>query len=308
MKCILFGGGGFIGSAIAERLLLDDQNLRIFERQEVMPHRDYKSHEHVEWVTGDFQNIDDVSKALEGIDVVVHLVSTTLPKNSNDDLVFDVQSNLVATLHMLNAMVKQNIKRIIFISSGGTVYGLPLTLPITEMHPTNPLVSYGITKLSIEKYLLLYQRFYGLKPTILRVSNPFGERQRIETDQGAASVFIHRALQGKPIDIWGDGSITRDYIYIENVADAVHKAIHYQGEENLFNISSGTGTSINELITYLEDIIGCTIVRKYHPQRTFDVQTNVLDNSRARNELSWSPQISLRDGLIKTTQWIKKQL
>ncbi len=308
MKCILFGGGGFIGSAIADRLLLDDQNIRIFERREVVPHRDYKKNEQVEWVTGDFQNIDDVSKALEGMDVVVHLVSTTLPKNSNDDLVFDVQSNLVATLHMLNAMVKQNIKRIIFISSGGTVYGLPLSLPITEMHPTNPLVSYGITKLSIEKYLLLYQRFYGLKPTILRVSNPFGERQRIESDQGAASVFIHRALQGKPIDIWGDGSITRDYIYIENVADAVNKVIHYQGEENLFNISAGTGTSINELITYLEDIIGCTIVRKYHPQRTFDVQTNVLDNSRAKNELSWSPQISLRDGLIKTTQWIKKQL
>lgn len=308
MKCILFGGGGFIGSAVTDRLLSDGHSLRIFERRDVLPHRNFQKNEQVEWMTGDFQNVDDVSKALEDIDIVLHLVSTTLPKNSNDNLIFDVQSNLVSTLQMLNAMVQQKVKRIIFISSGGTVYGLPLSLPITEAHPTNPLVSYGITKLSIEKYLLHYHRFYDIKPTILRVANPFGERQRIETDQGAASVFIHRALRGEPIDIWGDGTITRDYIYIENVADALVKAINYQGNECIFNISSGIGTSINELITYIEEIIGCSIVCKYYPQRAFDVQINVLDNILAKKELSWNPQISLRDGLVKTVQWIKKQL
>ena len=295
-----------------QRLLTDywliTYSLRIFERRDVLPHRNFQKNEQVEWMTGDFQNVDDVSKALEDIDIVLHLVSTTLPKNSNDNLIFDVQSNLVSTLQMLNAMVQQKVKRIIFISSGGTVYGLPLNLPITETHPTNPLVSYGITKLSIEKYLLLYHRFYGIKPTILRVANPFGERQRIETDQGAASVFIYRALRGEPIDIWGDGTITRDYIYIENVADALVKAINYQGNECIFNISSGLGTNINELITYIEEIIGCSIVRRYYPQRTFDVQINVLDNSLAKKELLWNPQISLRDGLGKTVQWIKKQL
>jgi UDP-glucose 4-epimerase len=308
MKCILFGGGGFIGSAFADRLLLDGHSIRIFEKRGVLPHRNFKNNENIEWMTGDFQNKNDIDIALEGMDIVLHLISTTLPKNSNDDLIFDVQSNLIASLQMLNAMVKQKVKRIIFISSGGTVYGLPLSLPITETHPTNPLVSYGITKLSIEKYLLHYNRFYDIKPTILRVANPFGERQRIETDQGAASVFIHRALRREPIDIWGDGTITRDYIYIENVADALSKAIHYQGDQFIFNISSGTGTSINELITNIEEITGNTIVRRYYPQRAFDVQTNVLDNSLAKNELSWRPQISLRDGLIKTAQWIKTQL
>lgn len=308
MKCILFGGGGFIGSAVTDRLLSDGHSLRIFERPGILPYRHFQSSENVEWVTGDFQNVNDVSDALDGSEIVIHLVSTTLPKNSNDDLIFDVQSNLVASLQMLNAMVTKKVHRIIFISSGGTVYGMPLKLPITELHPTNPTVSYGITKLGIEKYLLLYRQLHDIQPTILRVANPFGERQRIATDQGAASVFLQRALQREPIDIWGDGTVTRDYIYVHDVADAFAKAIQYKGNEYLFNISSGVGTSINELINNIEELMGYSIVRRYYPARAFDVKVNVLDNSLAKKELSWSPQVSLRDGLINTARWIEKQL
>ena len=151
MKCVIFGGGGFIGSAIADRLLLDGHLVRIFERPRVEPFRKFKASEQVEWVTGDFLSTYDVGSAINGAEVVLHLVSTTLPKNSNDDPIYDVQSNVVGTLQLLNSMVAHNVRKIVFISSGGTVYGIPKYLPIDECHPTKPLVSYGITKLAIEK-------------------------------------------------------------------------------------------------------------------------------------------------------------
>lgn len=168
MKILIFGGGGFIGSTIADRLLADGHSLRIFERPRVEPYREFAPTEVVEWVTGDLMSQHDVNEAIDGMDAVLHLVSTTLPKTSNDDPVYDVQTNLVATLQMLNAMVEKRVRRIIFISSGGTVYGEPNYLPIDEAHPTDPQVSYGITKLAIEKYILMYQHLHGIKATVLR--------------------------------------------------------------------------------------------------------------------------------------------
>jgi len=308
MKIVIFGGGGFIGAAIADRLLKDGHQLRIFERPRVPPYREFETGESVEWVTGDLMSIHEVTEALDGVDVVLHLVSTTLPKTSNDDPIYDVQTNLVATLQMLNAMVAKKVGKIVFISSGGTVYGSPKYLPIDESHPTDPQVSYGVTKLAIEKYLLIYQNLHGIKANILRVTNPYGERQRIETAQGAVGVFLSRALQDMPLDIWGDGSVTRDYIYVADVAEAFAKAVMYEGERSVFNISSGVGTSLNELIAVMERVIGKVITRNHLPARSFDVHTSVLDNTLAKQELGWQPRISLEDGVAKTSDWMAKAL
>ena len=263
MKIVIFGGGGFIGSTIADRLLLDSHELRIFERPRVPPYRKFAESERVEWMTGDFSSTHDLCDAISDMDVVLHLVSTTLPKSSNDDPIYDVQSNVVATLQMLNAMVAHKVGKIVFISSGGTVYGNPTYLPIDEKHPTNPLVSYGITKLAIEKYLQMYSHLYGISAITLRVANPYGERQRIETAQGAVGVFLHHALKGLPIEIWGDGSVTRDYIHVSDVAEAFVRAVEYSGAKSLFNISSGTGTSLNELIGILEKMLDRPVDVRY---------------------------------------------
>jgi UDP-glucose 4-epimerase len=308
MKCVIFGGGGFIGSAIADRLLCDEHILRIFERPRVIPYRVFQANERVEWLTGDMLSTHDVSSAIEGAEVVLHLVSFTLPKSSNDDLIYDVQTNLVSTLQLLNAMVAQKVNKIIFISSGGTVYGIPKYLPIDEQHPTDPLVSYGITKLIIEKYLLMFQHLHGIKATILRVANPFGPRQRVETAQGAVTVFLHRALHGQPVEIWGDGSITRDYIYINDVADAFAKAVDYSGPHSVFNISSGTGTSLNELVDIISNVLDTSIACHYLEGRPFDVPTSILSNKLARDEFGWSPQVPLRDGIARTTKWMTDEL
>ncbi|MES2499599.1 MAG: NAD-dependent epimerase/dehydratase family protein [Pseudomonadota bacterium] len=308
MKIAIFGGGGFIGSSIADRLLKDGHELRIFERPRVEPYRLFSENERVEWLTGDMMSVYDVITAIDGVDVVLHLVSTTLPKSSNDDPVYDVKSNLVATLQLLDAMVTKHVSKIVFISSGGTVYGNPTYLPLDENHPTEPRVSYGITKLAIEKYLLMYQSLYGIKANILRVANPFGERQRVETAQGAVGVFLSKAIQNQPIEIWGDGSVTRDYLYISDVAEAFAQAVNYDGAKSVFNISSGVGTSLNELLKILERVLGHEIIRHYITGRAFDIPVNILGNSLARQELGWLPQVTLEEGVVKTADWMRKIL
>jgi UDP-glucose 4-epimerase len=202
-------------------------------------------------------------------------------------------------------MVAHNVPKIVFISSGGTVYGNPVYLPIDEKHPTNPLVSYGITKLTIEKYLQMYSHLYGIKAITLRVANPYGERQRIETAQGAVGVFLNRALKNLPIEVWGDGSVARDYIHISDVAEAFVKALEYSGTKNCFNISSGSGTSLNDLVDMLEDVIGSALEVRYLPGRLFDVPISVLSNDLARAELKWTPSITIRDGIARTAEWMK---
>lgn len=308
MKITVFGGGGFIGSTIADRLLKEGHSLRIFERPRVEAYRQFSDTEQVEWLTGDFTSVHDVTAAIDGVDVVLHLISTTLPKSSNDDTIYDVQSNLVGTLQLLNAMVARQVGKMVFISSGGTVYGNPSYLPVDEGHPTEPRVSYGITKLAIEKYLLMYQSMYGIKVSILRVANPFGERQRIETAQGAVAVFLSKAIQNQAIEIWGDGSVTRDYLYVGDVAEAFARAVDYDGAKSVFNISSGVGTSLNEMITLLERVLGREVIRHYLPGRPFDVPVSVLANALARQELGWTPKVTLEEGVLKTAAWMHKVL
>ncbi|HHS7809898.1 MULTISPECIES: NAD-dependent epimerase/dehydratase family protein [Pseudomonas] len=308
MKITVFGGGGFIGSTIVDRLLLDGHDITVFERPRVARYRNFTESESVRWVTGDLLSKTDVESVVKGAEVVVHLVSTTLPKSSNDDPIYDVQTNLVASLQMIEAMTTHQVGRIVFISSGGTVYGRPCYTPIDESHPTDPEVSYGITKLAIEKYLLMYGKLRNIKPVILRVANPYGERQRVETAQGAVGVFISKVLTGQPIDIWGDGSVQRDFLHVSDVADAFAKAVTYTGTESVFNISSGVGTSLNELVQLIGDAYGAVPSVAYTSGRQFDVPVSILSNKRAQKELNWTPQVSIEEGISRTLKWMRAEL
>ena len=302
--CLILGGGGFIGTAVAERLLADGWRVRIFDRPGVrMPSR---IADRLDCVAGDFQAAGELAPALEGVDAVVHLISTMLPKSSNEAPLQDVETNVLATLRLLSLMVERRIRKIVFASSGGTVYGVPRSVPITEDHPTQPEVSYGITKLAIEKYLYLYGRLHGLQPVSLRIANPYGGGQRIDTAQGAVAAFLHRALRGEAIEIWGDGSVTRDYLHVNDLATAFSCALDYEGPNQVFNIGSGQGVSLNELAAAIETVLGCHLVRRYLPGRSFDVPVSVLDNSRARAELRWSPSIPLAEGLRMTAAAIAR--
>lgn len=303
----MLGGQGFIGTHLVNRLLEEGYIVRCFDRPHVEPLVSrHIGNPNFEYYEGDFASEADVDNALEGCDLCFHLISTTLPNSSNLDPIFDLESNVISTVRLLNCALKYKLKKIIFISSGGTIYGIPEHLPISELHPTNPLCSYGITKLAIEKYLGLFKHLHGLDYIVLRLSNPFGELQRVQARQGAIAVFMGKALRNEPVEIWGDGSIIRDYIYIDDVVDALLKAINYDGEEKIFNIGSGQGRSLNQVLDSIEHLTGQSIARRYMPCRTFDVPASVLCIDRSRQLLDWTPQISFEDGLVRFFTWIKQ--
>lgn len=307
-RCLVLGGRGFIGSHLVDALLAHGHYARCFDRPHLAPLGEtHLANPNFELFEGDLVSEADVSEALVGCEVCFHLVSTTLPKSSNADPVFDVQSNLLGTVRLLSHASETGLKKVVFVSSGGTVYGVPTQVPIPETHPTDPVCSYGITKLAIEKYLGLFHQLHGLDYTILRIANPFGERQRTYASQGAVAVFLGKVLRGDPVEIWGDGSVVRDYIHIADVVDALLIALDQTSEEHVFNIGAGCGHSLNELLAVIEKVTGRTATRSYLPGRAFDVPVSVLSIERARRELGWSPKVDFKQGLERFATWLLNQ-
>lgn len=301
-KILVLGGNGFIGSHLVDALIASGYGVKLFDRPNTVSLGGYK--QGVEIVYGDLTCEADIAHALLDCDICFHLIATVLPGSSNLDPVFDIETNVIGTLKLLNYTVKFKTKKIIFLSSGGTVYGAPNELPIPEDHPTNPTCSYGISKLAIEKYLFLYKQLHGLNYVILRLANPFGERQRIQASQGAVAVFLGKALNGELIDIWGDGTVIRDYVYIADVVQAMLCALTYEGPEHVFNIGSGQGMSINDVLDNIELATGTKVNRRYTRGRSFDVSASVLSIERALDLLKWQPKTSFITGITRMMNWL----
>jgi UDP-glucose 4-epimerase len=305
MKCLVLGGGGFLGSHLSESLLAQGHAVRIFDRPNLVRFKSFQRGDPVEWVEGDFVNREHVAHAVSGCDIVYHMVSTTLPRSSNENPAYDVETNVIGTLNLLEAAQKNKIRKFIFVSSGGTVYGIPQEIPIKESHPTEPICSYGIGKLAIEKYINLFHLLHGMEYCVLRLANPYGERQRIAAAQGAVAVFLDKALRNEEIEIWGDGSVIRDYFHVSDAVAALVKAIAYEGNQRIFNIGSGVGHSVNEILDAIETLLGVAVKRSYLPARAFDVPVNLLDISKAAETLNWKPQVPFAEGLSRTAQWLR---
>jgi UDP-glucose 4-epimerase len=301
VRSLVLGGNGFIGVHLVGRLVEDGHAVRIYDRS---PNRFRAIERGAEYVEGELGNHGLVREAVEGAEVVYHLVSTTLPKTSNDDPIYDVRSNLVDTVQLLEACVEAGVRKVIFASSGGTVYGPPESTPIPEDHPTDPITSYGIVKLAVEKYLGLFHHLHGLDYNVLRISNPYGPCQNPEGQQGAITVFLHRLYTGQTIKIWGDGQVVRDYLYVSDLVDALVLAAEAVSRHRVFNIGSGRGASLNELIEHISGVVGERPAVEYLPARSLDVPVSVLSIRRARKELDWGPQTELGEGIARTWDWI----
>lgn len=299
MKYLILGGGGFQGRHLAERLVKNEGEVRIFDKNVFWSGSYGSDSARIEWITGDFCEASIIEQALQGVDIVFHLISTTLPKSSNDDPANDVMTNIVPTIQLLESARKMGVRKVIFFSSGGTVYGVPKIVPTPEEHSTLPLCSYGIHKVAIENYLHLYYTLYGLDYAVMRVSNPYGIYQNSARGQGAVSVFLHKLIRNETIDIWGDGTVVRDYIHVDDVVGAALKLIEYRGKQKIFNIGSGRGLSLNTLIAEMASLLSKTAKVDYLSARALDVPESVLDISRASRELDWQPQVSFRDGVIQ---------
>jgi UDP-glucose 4-epimerase len=300
---LILGGNGFIGSHLVDRLLAEGINVRVFDKYKEYYREPLAG---VEYCYADFGNRGLLAEALQDIDTVFHLISTTLPKTSNDDPVFDITSNVVETLFLLEQCVHRKIKKIVFISSGGTVYGIPKILPVPEDASTDPLCSYGICKLTIEKYLELYRHLYGLNYVIVRPSNAYGDRQKMSSIQGAIPVFLGKIAKGQLIEIWGDGEVVRDHIFVDDLVDAIYKAAILDTRSRIFNIGIGIGYSLNRIIAIIREITGIDPHVVYKEKRSFDVREIYLDITRSKNELLWQPATQLEAGIQRTWEFVRR--
>lgn len=297
-RCLVMGGSGFIGTNLCRALSGRVRTLKAFSNSPT-------DIEGVEWVQGDFLNNSDIVRAVEDVDVVFHLISTSTPASSNADPLADAQQNILQTLQLLEACRVKQVKRVIFISSGGTVYGDAKVLPTPESHPEQPICAYGVSKLAIEKYLYLYERLHGITAITLRVSNPYGPYQYAQKKQGVIGAFISKFLAGQPIEIWGDGSVVRDYVYIDDVIAALIKVSLYNGSFRTFNIGSGIGSSLNSIISTISEQVNEELDIVYKSSRALDVSKSVLDCTLAQRELCWSASHDLESGIGKTLSWFR---
>lgn len=297
-RALVTGASGFIGQHLCAALLRGGATVRGYSLDGKPPAPlPGRALDCVEWIRGDMADEGLVRRATEGVHLVFHLACTTLPATSNSDLRTDLSSNVLPTLGLLEAARASGVRRLVFISSGGTVYGLQHQASIAETHETDPICGYGIHKLAIEKYLFLYRYQYGLDYRILRLSNPYGAGQVCDRPQGVIGRFLYQALHDRPLEVWGAGTTVRDYLYIDDAVAALTAAATHCGPSRLFNVGSGRGHSLLDIIQVIETVLGHRLEVGFKAARTVDLPTNVLDISRAKEELGWRPVVDLATGI-----------
>lgn len=302
-RILVLGGNGFIGSHLVKSLVANGLSVRVFGRSS--NNRFEQPIQGVDYRYADFADSVQIAEALIDVDIVVHLISTTVPSTANLDPVADVQGNLISTIGLLQQMRELGVNRLVYLSSGGTVYGNAKIVPIPEEHERAPLSSYGIVKVAIENYIAMFSSLYGLQALILRASNPYGPMQGHLGVQGVIPTFFQRIINGEQIRIWGDGSAVRDYLYVDDLISFLVKGIQ-KNLVGVYNIGSGEGTSLREILTLIEKISGRQADVRYLPSRGFDVQKVILDINKAQKALDWQPVVSLQEGCNRYWQWVKE--
>lgn len=310
MKILLLGASGFIGTNLTIELAKNEKNhITVADK-----HKEYFTSIEKLGLTNVFVvenslNYDlDFDDILEGQDVVYHLVSTTVPTTSNRNISWELQENVIFSSNLFEACVRCGVKKVIFISSGGTVYGKNVACPLKEETPTKPISSYGIQKITIEKLLYLYNYMYGLDYRIIRLANPYGPYQRPNEGLGAITTFTYRALIGDEITVYGDGSVVRDFIYIDDAVRAIMKIVDGKDIHHTFNLGCGYGTSVKEVLDIIGDTLKVKLNIVYREGRKVDVPVNYLDISRYENAYGKLNPISLDEGIRRTADFIKREL
>ncbi len=304
MRVLLIGGSGFIGSHLVDAFLCNGMNIVVLDhrREKFRP-----PNPKISFVQGDMSDRTVVEEIIAGgCDRVILLASSTIPHTSNQNRFLDVQTNMLGTIAVLDLCVKHKVDKVLFASSGGTVYGVPRSLPITEDHPTDPYCSYGIVKLAIEKYLHLYYHLFGLKYLVFRLSNPYGIRQDPNAAQGIISVFAARMLQGKTLTLWGDGSAVRDFVHVTDVADLFCTAIRSDAV-GIFNVGSGVGVTINDLLSLISSRLHTEPLITREPSRKADVPAIILDCDKATRKFQWTAKRSLERGIDDIAYWLRTE-
>jgi UDP-glucose 4-epimerase len=258
-------------------------------------------------VPGNFLNKDDLKKAIQDIDYVFHFVSLTTPGSSMNDPLVDIKTNLEGTINLLEECVKAGVKRVIFASSGGAIYGNQIKDRFSEDNPTNPISPYAISKLAIEKYLEYYRIHRGLDYLILRYSNPYGPGQNLMGTQGIIPIFLNLIKTGMPITVYGAGKNIRDYIYIDDAINMTKLIFNKETEFRLYNIGSGESVSVNKVLEIIKEVTKKKIKINSKPARDADVKKVLLNSERIRTEIDYHKTTLIKEGIEKTWEWVKKK-
>lgn len=306
MNVLLFGAAGFIGTNLALKLKEDPDiqlTLADVNKAYFLP---VVAGENVRLVESPIGVDTDFERLFAGQDVVYHLVSTTVPTTSNQQIADELTANVVMTAKLLDGCVKSGVKKVIFISSGGTVYGKEIACPLAEDTPTNPISAYGVQKVTIEKLLYLYRYMHGLDYRVVRLANPYGPYQRPNGILGAVTTFTYKALRGEEISVFGDGSVVRDFIYIDDAVRAILTIANTDTAHRTYNLGSGYGTSIRQVLTAIENSLDLRLNIAWLPGRPVDVPVNYLDMSRYEAAFGPLDPLPLEEGIRKTAAFMKE--
>lgn len=306
MKILVTGGAGFIGSHIADALIDKGHEVVIIDNLS----------------TGVTENINPAAKFIklsvtdseiisifkkEKFDAVNHHAAQIDVRKSVNDPVYDANINILGTINLLQCCIKTGVKKFIFASTGGAIYGEQNYFPADEQHPANPVSPYGITKLSVEKYLYFYRKEYNLKYSVLRYANVYGPRQNPHGEAGVVAIFLDKLLAGNQPIINGDGKQTRDYVYVEDVVKA-NLLVLDDDDSEIFNVGTGIESDVNQIFYHLKNITQSSAEEKHGPAASGEQQRSSISSEKLFNKFNWKPATSLKDGLVKTAAFFKNKV
>jgi UDP-glucose 4-epimerase len=304
MKILVTGGAGFIASQIADAYIEEGHDVYILDNLSTGFEKNINP-------KARFINIDITSPSIinlfekEKFEVVNHHAAQIDVRKSVDDPLFDANTNILGTINLLQACVKTGLRKFMFASTGGAVYGEQEYFPADEKHPTNPVSPYGITKLAIEKYLYFYKNEYGLKYTILRYANVYGPRQNPFGEAGVVAIFTSKLLKNENPVINGDGRQTRDYVFVADVVKANSLTLNDVNSE-IYNVGTGVETSVNQLFDMLNKIAGGKAKEKHGPSPKGEQARSVITSEKLFKTFNWKPSVKIEDGLQRTFESFKK--
>lgn len=297
-KVVILGAAGFIGINLANALADQGYELICFDRAKSLHWP-----ESAKTIIGDFSSLPD--ELLEAMDnaLVFHLVSSCRPSPSTAQAAEEVSLDLVTTLRYLEATKARNL-RWVFLSSGGTVYGQSESKCIAETEPTAPICTYGLIKVTIESYFELYRKLYGIDYVVVRLANPYGPWQDPLKGQGIVAALIYKALKCDSVEIWGDGSNVRDYIYIDDAIQGLLAIAHLGKSGEIYNVGTGAGCSVNQLVDVIGQALNVKVVVNYSRARFTDVKFNVLDPRKVMAHSGWKLLTDIESGVALTASWM----
>ncbi len=306
MKVLVTGGAGFIGSHIVDKIILMGHDCIVVDN--LITGKEHNVNPKAIFYKMDISNVEELEEVFskERPNIVNHHAAQINVRKSVKEPVYDAEVNILGSLNLIELSRKYRVEKFIYASTGGAVYGEPIYLPVDEDHPIHPLSHYGISKHTVEHYLHVFNDLYGLRYTVLRYGNVYGPRQNPYGEAGVMAVFSEQMLAGEKPTIFGDGSKTRDYIFVDDIADANIVVLNNRGDNEVFNLGWGKEVSDQKVFETIRDALKVDIKPIYDNKRPGELDRICLDNTKIKRWIDWQPKVSFEEGIAITTSWYKE--